>query len=150
MDFLKNSTTNSTYHLQSALIEVSLLKEVRGETLPSRQPTGSKGPASCPVTGHHGDGYMLVTYPSCTLGAPRKPAKVLSQWPKGHSCPHHLSHQTFDNCTLLCVYKILSKSTFLFEIDKVPCEVITVRTFISILQIRNLRLSKVKSRAQDS
>ena len=29
MDFLKNSTTNSTCHLQSALIEVSLLKEVR-------------------------------------------------------------------------------------------------------------------------
>ena len=120
MDFLKNSTTNSTCHLQSALIEVSLLKEVRGETLPSRQPTGSKSPASCPVTGHHGDGYMLVTYPSCTLGAPRKPAKLLSQWPKGHFCPHHLSHQTFDNCTLLCVYKILSKRPSYLRLTNFP------------------------------
>ena len=31
MGFLKNSTTNSTCHLQSALIEVSLLKEVGGK-----------------------------------------------------------------------------------------------------------------------
>ena len=102
--------------------------------LPSRQPFGSKSPASCPVTEHHGGGYVLVTYPSCTLGAPRKPAKVLSQCPKGHFCPHHLSHQAFGNCTLLYVYKTFT-STVLTETDKPPCEVITARTFISILQI---------------
>ena len=92
----------------------------RWETLLSRRPIGSKSPACCPVAGHHGDGYMLVTHPSCTLGAPTKPAKVLSQCLKGHFCPHHLSHQAFGNCTLLYVYKRLSQAPSYLRLTNLP------------------------------
>ena len=68
---------------------------------------------------------MPVTYPSCTLGAPRKPAKLLSQWPKGHFCPHHLSHQTFDNCTLLCVPEEMAHTSL-------PLVLLAVRLFAPI------------------
>lgn len=92
-----------------------------GERCASRQlAVRPECPASWPVIGHHGDGYMQVSHPSCTLGASRKPTKVLSQCPKDHFCPHHFPHRAFDNCNLLYVYKILSQASSYLNLTNCP------------------------------